>query len=127
MKLTLIAVAVALSLIGAMLWAVKSTSSSPASVKNVTLEDGQQIVEINAKGGYSPKITSAQADLPTIIRIKTNGTFDCSSAVVIPSLGYRNFLLSTGLTDIPIPAQKSGTKLQGLCLMGMYNFVINFN
>jgi hypothetical protein len=59
--------------------------------------------------------------------MKTNGTFDCSSGVTIPSLGIRQTLPSTGETDVEIPAQKSGTSLEGVCVMGMYHFTINFS
>lgn len=89
--------------------------------------DGKQIIEISAKGGYSPRITMAKADMPTIIRMSTKGSFDCSSAVSIPSLGYRANLPPTGTTDIEVGVQKSGSILQGLCAMGMYNFQIKFN
>ncbi len=92
-----------------------------------TIVDGKQIVEINAKGGYSPRITSAKADIPTILRVNTRATFDCSSAITIPSIGYRATLPPSGVTEIEIPPQKAGSTLQGLCSMGMYNFQIRFN
>ncbi|TSD03434.1 MAG: hypothetical protein Athens071416_115 [Parcubacteria group bacterium Athens0714_16] len=95
-------------------------------VNNVSVIDGKQIIEIRAKGGYSPRTTTAKADIPTVIKIETQGTFDCSSALVIPSLGYRENLPPSGETLIDLPPQKAGSKLQGLCTMGMYNFIINF-
>jgi len=94
---------------------------------NVTVVNGKQIIEINAKGGYSPKVTTAKANIPTIIRMKTQGTFDCSSSFTIPALGYRTNLPPSGVTEIVVPPQEVGTKLQGLCSMGMYNFIVNFN
>lgn len=97
------------------------------SVSNVSVVDGKQIVEIGVKAGYSPKLTGAKANMPTVLRMKTNGTFDCSSGVTIPSLGLRKILPSDGATDIEIPAQKTGSKLRGLCVMGMYNFQVQFN
>ncbi|MFA5936760.1 MAG: cupredoxin domain-containing protein [Candidatus Paceibacterota bacterium] len=104
----------------------KSGGSSPVAINNVIIENGKQIITINAKGGYTPKITTAKADMPTIIKIVTNGTFDCSSALSIPSLNYRNNLPPKGETEIEVPSQKTGTKLQGICAMGMYNFSIEF-
>ncbi len=101
--------------------------ASGGSANNVTMEDGKQIVAITAKGGYSPKVSSAKADIPTIIRMKTRGAFDCSSSVVIPSIGYQGYLPPTGETNINIPAQKAGTTLQGMCGMGMYRFQIQFS
>ena len=97
------------------------------SVSNVSVVDGKQVVEIGVKAGYSPKLTGAKADMPTILRMTTAGTFDCSSAVNIPSIGLRKVLPSEGATDIEIPPQKAGTTLKGLCMMGMYNFQVQFN
>ena len=89
--------------------------------------DGKQIIMISAKGGYSPKVTTAKADMPTVIKMDTQGTFDCSSALTIPSIGYRNNLPPSGETAIDVSPQKAGTTVRGLCAMGMYNFSINFN
>lgn len=94
--------------------------------QNVEIKDGIQYVTINAKGGYSPRNTSAQAGIPTKLIVKTNGTYDCSVALVIRSIGYQKILPQTGEVVIDIGAQKSGTSLQGICSMGMYNFVIKF-
>ncbi len=94
---------------------------------NISIINGKQIITISAKGGYSPRTTNAKADIPTVIKMETNGSFDCSSSLVIPSLSYRNNLPLTGETSIDVPPQKAGAKLQGICAMGMYNFVINFN
>src|SRR3989338_4924489 len=101
--------------------------SRPQEANNVSIVDGKQVIAINAKGGYFPRITTAKAGLPTIIKIYTKGTFDCSSALRIPMLGYRSNLPPTGETLIDVPAQKEGTTMRGLCVMGMYNFSINFN
>lgn len=94
--------------------------------KNVYEESGKQIVEINAKGGYDPRYSVAQAETPTIIRVKTNSTFDCSSSLRIPSINYFKNLPPTGTTDIELPSQKPGSTLKALCSMGMYNFSIQF-
>lgn len=132
MKTTAISIILVGVLIGGtILFANRGRQSASAitqgSVNNVSIVDGKQIIEISAKGGYSPRITMAKADIPTIIRMSTKGSFDCSSAVSIPSLGYRANLPPTGTTDIEVPAQKPGSTLQGLCTMGMYNFQIKFN
>ncbi len=104
-----------------------SNGAISQAANNISMVDGKQIISINAKGGYSPKITTAKAGVSTIIKVKTQGTFDCSSALVIPSLGYRSNLSPSGETNIDVPPQKAGTKLQGLCAMGMYNFTVDFN
>lgn len=103
------------------------TTETKLVASNVSVVDGKQIVTINAKGGYSPNITTAKADLPTILKVATNGTFDCSSALTIPSLGINKNLPPSGETGIEVPPQKAGTTMRGLCAMGMYNFAVNFN
>ena len=130
MKTTAISILIAAVLIGgAIMLSGGKTSSDTASqnANNVSVVDGKQVITINAKGGYSPRVTTAKAGVPTVIKILTNGTFDCSSALTIPSLSYHSNLSPTGVTDIDVPLQKSGAKLQGLCAMGMYNFSVNFN
>lgn len=101
-------------------------SESNAPVNNVYMENGVQIVEITARGGYSPGKSEAQSGIDTVIRVHTKNTFDCSLALTIPKANYRSFLPKTGSTDIPIGAQIAGTSYNGLCSMGMYRFTINF-
>jgi len=129
MKATSISIIVAGLLIGGAILLVSSgkTSESNTKAENVSVVDGKQIIEIGAKGGYAPKVSSAKADIPTILRVQTRGTFDCSSALTITSIGYRANLPPSGVTEIEVPAQKSGATLQGLCAMGMYNFKVQFN
>ena len=111
---------------GMVLLSLPQQSEGQENINNVTMVNGQQIIEIKAKGGYSPRTSLAQADVPNIIKVKTMGTFDCSSALTIPAIGYQKYLPASGETLIEIPPQKTGSTLQGLCAMGMYNFVINF-
>lgn len=92
---------------------------------NVSTVDGKQIIEIKAKGGYSPRITVAKANIPTILRFNTNSTFDCSSYIRIPSMKITKILSQSGATDIDLGSQQAG-KLQGTCGMGMYFFEIDF-
>lgn len=97
------------------------------SGQNIEIRDGVQYITINAKGGYSPRVTAAAADMPTRLVVKTNGTYDCSTALVIRSIGYQKILPQTGEEIIDIGTSKPGASLQGTCSMGMYNFAINFN
>lgn len=99
--------------------------AEPQIVNNVSIVDGVQIVELKAKGGFNPLVSNAKADMPTILRIKTRGTFDCSSFVRIPSLDITKNLPATGTTDIDLGIQETGT-LYGSCSMGMYPFEIRF-
>jgi len=108
----------------------KSENSNSASVQkaqNIEIRDGVQYITINAKGGYSPSVSTAKADIPTKLVVKTNGTYDCSSSLVIKSIGYQKVLDQTGEEVIDIGTPKSGVPLQGVCGMGMYNFSISFS
>lgn len=95
------------------------------NANNVSIVDGKQIIEITAKGGYRPAHSVAKAGIPTILRLNTNGTFDCTSIVRIPSLNISQNLPISGSTDISLGTQKA-TVLQGTCGMGMYPFDITF-
>lgn len=121
-----ILIVLALLIGGFLLFGSKSTPSEIA-VNNVTQNGENQTITVHAKGGYSPKVTSAKAETPAILQMVTEGTYDCSSSLTIPSLGIRTNLSPTGITEVEIPPQDPGTTIEGLCSMGMYRFVINFN
>lgn len=100
--------------------------SQVAESRNVSVSEGTQVVEIRAGGGYAPRVTVASSNMPTILRMKTEGAFDCSSAVVIPSIGYQGYLSRTSETDISVPPQAQGSTIEGRCAMGMYSFQVRF-
>lgn len=128
MKSNVLAGIVALIFVGgAILYASQSPSQGAAGVpvNNVSIVDGKQIVEVYAKGGYSPRKSIAKAGMPTILRFNTNGTYDCSSSVRIPSMGISTFLPPSGATDIDLGSPLAPT-LQVVCGMGMYSFEIEF-
>ncbi len=104
-----------------------SNAVSVQTVQNVEIRDGIQYVTIDAKGGYSPEMSTAKAGIPTKLIVKTNGTYDCSSSLVIRSIGYQKILAQTGEEVIDIGTPKAGEPLQGVCGMGMYNFSVNFS
>lgn len=107
-------------------YTTSQNSGSDTKVETVQIVDGKQIIEINARGGYRPNSVTAKAGIPTILRMKTSGTFDCSASFVIPSLGIQKILPQTGTTDFEIPVQKTGSSIRGTCGMGMYSLVLNF-
>ncbi|PIR68308.1 hypothetical protein COU49_01955 [Candidatus Nomurabacteria bacterium CG10_big_fil_rev_8_21_14_0_10_35_16] len=94
--------------------------------QNVEIKDGVQYVTVGAQGGYVPKVSIAQAGIPTKLIMETSETFDCSSSLVIKDLNYQNFLAPNTKTEIDIGAWEAGEKMQGLCSMGMYSFQIKF-
>jgi|SRR3989344_7640854 len=112
-------------IVGAFLLSRGSAKSSNGATNNVSIVDGKQIIEIRAKGGYLPRKSFAKAGAPTILRFDTNGTFDCSLSVRIPSLGISKTLPISGVSDIALGSQQAGV-LYGTCGMGMYPFEIDF-
>lgn len=129
MKTTVISIIAAIILIGGAFMLTKENSQTQTGTQvaanNVTVVDGKQIITINAKGGYQPRKSIAKAGMPTVIRFDTNGTFDCSSSVRIPSMNISKVLPQTGSTDIDVGTQQVAT-LQGTCGMGMYPFEVEF-
>lgn len=127
MKATIISIIAAAVLIGGAFVLTRNTGvvRPVANVNNVSVVDGKQIIEIHAKGGYQPRKSIATAGLPTTIRFNTTGTFDCSSAVRIPSMNISKNLPQSGTTDIDIGISQLGT-LKGSCGMGMYPFEVEF-
>ena len=123
-KPILISIVVSVLLIGGAFWL--ATQSGTAASGTATIVDGIQYVDISAKGGYSPRVVTATAGLPTVLRVPTSGTFDCSASLVIPKLSYQKFLQPSGTEEISIPGEKAQGTMQGLCSMGMYNFQIRF-
>jgi len=103
----------------------KGVEQSAVLAHNVFMENGKQIVVLKAKGGYIPLVSTAKAGVPTVLRLDTNGTFDCSASIRIPSLGINKILPATGTTDFDLGIQKTGV-FTGSCGMGMYPFRINF-
>ncbi len=97
--------------------------TAPAGT-NVSIVNGTQIVSIKVKGGYQPGKSAVKAGVPTVLRFETNGTYDCSSQVRIPSLGVDKVLPPTGTTDIALGTLQAGM-LQGTCGMGMYRFALD--
>ena len=102
-----------------------SSFVSSAGENNVKIINGIQIVEIKARGGYQPRVSSARANVPTVIRFDNSGSFDCSSFVRIPSLSISKTLERSGTTDIDLGVNPEGL-LRGTCGMGMYDFEIQF-
>jgi plastocyanin domain-containing protein len=104
------------------------TASCQGQAKYPSLSRGNRtpVIIILARGGYSPSETTAKAGVPSVLRLVTKYTYDCSRVLVLPSLRVQKILPATGTADFALPAQKPGTKFYGICGMGMYSFTITF-
>lgn len=126
MKLIIItSIVAAIFILGAIFIGNKGGSGDSIQGNNVTIVGGRQIIDLRARGGYSPRKSVAKAGIPTILRVYTSGTFDCSSIIRIPSMSIFKNLPQTGSTEIDLGSPKASI-LQGTCGMGMYHFEIDF-
>lgn len=124
-KSTIVSILVSIALIGGTLYVVSpQAGGESAQTYNIEIRDGVQYVTILAKGGYSPRVTAIQAGMPTKLIMKTDDTFDCSASLVIHSLGYQKMLEPGSEETIDLGTPQSGDTVQGVCSMGMYNFLI---
>lgn len=94
--------------------------------ENTIIKDGVQYITINAKGGYSPRVSTAKAGIPTKLIVKTNNTYDCSLALRVPTANFQKILAKTGEEIIDLGTPTAGVPARGVCGMGMYSFLINF-
>lgn len=101
-------------------------SRSVDQVQNVEVRDGVQYITIDAGGGYFPRVSTAQSNIPTKLIVKTSGVYDCSASLVIKSIGYQKILAQTGEEVIDLGIPGSSSSIQGTCGMGMYGFKLNF-
>lgn len=102
-------------------------SGAPLDSSAVTMENGTQVITIEAKNGYSPQNIAAKAGVPSVIRFVTKDTYDCSASVTIPKLGFNKLLSSTDSVEVPVSKEIAQGTLNGTCGMGMKNFKIQFN
>ncbi len=113
---------------GAVLYRPNTQNSPAVGAVAATIDaNGVQIVDITARGGYSPRVVRAEAGRETIIRVLTKDTYDCSVSLVIPKLSYEKFLGPSGVEEIVVPPEKAQGTINGLCSMGMYSFKIVFS
>jgi plastocyanin domain-containing protein len=108
------------------------SSSNAAETKGVIsseyvqLSSSNQIVSVTAKNGFSPSKVNAKADTPTILKVKTDRTYDCSNVINIPSLGISRSLPVSGITEIEIPPQSAGQTINATCSLGQYFLQVQF-
>ena len=105
-----------------------STAAETETTAETTNSKTQQIIEVTAQGGgYSPRKIEAKAGVPAILVMKSDGAYGCERAFYIPDLNIGEILPENGQTKFDLGTQPKGTKLVGVCGMGMYYFQIFFN
>jgi len=111
----------------------KNSSNTTQSSKPLTLssqyikiQDDKQYVDITAKNGFTPDVVTIRSGVKTVLKVKTENTYDCSSVINIASLGISKNLPTSGTTEVDIPAQQSGSTLNATCSIGQYHLIINF-
>ncbi len=125
-KSIILSIVVAVAIIGGAFLLTTGSGGTPDS-STVSIVNGTQIIDLLAKSGYSPNLIAAKAGMPTTLRVKTDGTYDCSASLTVPELGFRKFLQPSGSEDIAISAEQAHGTLNGVCSMGMKSFKIKFN
>lgn len=130
MKSTVLSIIIAGLIIGGAIFLGRGNSyvekvDNTFDANNVSMVDGKQVIEIKVRGGYEPRISTAKAGIPTVIKFNTAGTFDCSSAVRIPAIGFSKILPSSGVTEVDLGVREAGI-IRGTCGMGMYSFQVDF-
>ena len=86
MKLTIVSIIISVGLIGGAIVLSRGALVPNGNIvpeNNVSIVNGKQIIQIQARGGYQPRRSTAKAGLPTILRFSTSGTFYCSSFFLI--------------------------------------------
>jgi plastocyanin domain-containing protein len=110
----------------ALIFVYKAGGSSESNqiISTAKVENGLQIVDLVAKGGYFPRTIQVQPNMPIKLKVETKNTFDCSSAFQIPNLKISKSLPPSGVTEFNIPALAPGQSLEGNCSMYMYRFTL---
>lgn len=104
-----------------------TTISSSSTASNVSIVSGKQEITLTVWPWYNPKISTAKADMPTVLKVVGKNAYWCESAVRIPELKYAVNLEPKGTDTVDLWIHKAGDTINGTCGMGMYNFQIKFN
>ena len=125
-KNTIISIIISIVILGGTLYFV--FGSPPVySTQNVEIKEGVQYVTIIARGGYSPRVSAIQPNIPTKLIVKTDRTYDCSAFLTIRELDFQKRLQPTGEEVIDLGVLEKGDKIQGVCRMGKNSFKIKAN
>lgn len=113
--------------LGVIFFGSEKSDTAGSAGSNIEIRDGVQYVMIHAHNGYDPKVSYAQAGIPTKLIVETDGTYDCSADLRINDIGYQKILGPVGEEVIDAGVLAQGKTLEGGCGMGMYGFKVQFN
>jgi sulfite exporter TauE/SafE len=102
-----------------------SNSASSVSASQPAAVDGEIVLNVQ-NDGYFPTTLKAPANKALALKLITNKTYSCARDFVIPALDVYQLLPDTGTVQVNLPPQKSGTRMNFTCSMGMYTGVILF-
>lgn len=100
-------------------WPTASSGTSPSPLLKGEAASDEQIVtmEVTSAGTYEPDVLTVKAGVPVKWEIAGSDFMGCASTLVMPKLKMRKSL-SSGLTEIDLPALDAGT-YPFSCSMGM--------
>jgi uncharacterized protein len=101
---------------------LNSGAAGPLKMDGEAVDGSIEVAVTNA--GYAPATIRARAGEKLQLKLKTQKTYSCARAFVIPALDYSVLLADTGTEVVEIPPQPAGTKLRFACSMGMYTGMI---
>ena len=108
-------------------WSSTETTTLAETASQAATQQAMQTIIVTAKsGGYSPRKIEAKAGVPTILIMKSENAYGCERAFYIPDLNIGVSLPENGQTQFDLGVHTQGTKLVGVCGMGMYYFQIIF-
>jgi sulfite exporter TauE/SafE len=84
----------------------------------------QEATVLVSTGAYRPERVTIQPNVPTRLRLVTDGTRGCIRAFVIPSLSVERLLPETGTEVVELPPSPPGASIPFMCSMGMFSGVI---
>lgn len=97
-----------------------TTQGNSKSENNSSIQNGVQEVTINlTDNGYQPNEMKLKKDIPAKITLKTEDTYGCIRAFVIPSLNIQKILPKTGQDTVEFTPSNTG-EINFTCSMGMY-------
>lgn len=113
----IIVIAVALALIGFIVWWFFGKRQTEAQA--ATIEQGRQTVEVTVDGGYVPNVVSLKQGIPATIVFNRKDSSSCLEEVVFPDFGIHETLPVNQAHKINLDTSKAG-EYKYACGMNMF-------